>query len=206
MGQYLEEAEQNKQNLDKKQAQIKHGWIGFPSKPGIQLPVNAQTDLKVQKPIPFQEPVLNNKNSEVKKAVKMPDPTNFRKTNPTNVSVEQVDPDIQQFILTNLRNSFNDLVGMTDVKRIIQETIILPKLRPDLFEGLRSPPRGILLYGPTGNGKTFIAKVVASEAGCTFFNLSASSLVSKFMGDSEKMLRKVFAVAYQLAPSIIFVD
>lgn len=214
MSQYLEEAEQNKLNQEKKQAQLQHGWLGFPSKPGLLAPTKLANsgDIKVdQVPPPSSSPQQPQQHAqkgqlaEQKKAVEQPNPTNFRNSKPV-ASLDKVDPDVQQFILTDLKNSFNDLVGMNDVKRVIQEAIILPKLRPDLFEGLRSPPRGILLYGPPGNGKTFIAKIVAAESGCTFFNLSASSLVSKFMGDSEKMLRKVFAAAYQLAPSIIFVD
>lgn len=62
------------------------------------------------------------------------------------------------------------------------------------------------MYGPPGNGKTFMAKAIATESGCTFFNLSASSLMSKYVGDSEKMLKRIFAEAYKLSPSIIFID
>lgn len=110
--------------------------------------------------------------------------------------IDKQSEDIQQYIVKDLGLKFSDIVGMDDIRRSIQEVIVLPRLRPDLFEGIRSPPRGILLYGPPGNGKTFIAKVIASEAKCTFFNLSASSLLSKYVGDSEKMLKKIFSTAY----------
>lgn len=60
--------------------------------------------------------------------------------------------------------------------------MIFPQKRPDLFEGIRSPPKGILLYGPPGNGKTFIVKALAKESGCVFYGLSAGSILNKFVG------------------------
>lgn len=84
--------------------------------------------------------------------------------------------------------------------------ILLPNLRPDIYQGIRSPPRGILLYGPPGNGKTFLAKAIAGESDCKFLSLSASSIVSKYMGDSEKVVKALFLYARCVQPTVIFID
>lgn len=74
---------------------------------------------------------------------------------------QKMDEDVQNVVCTDIKVGFQDIVGMDDVKEILYESVIFPQKRPDLFEGIRSPPRGILLYGPPGNGKTFIVKALA---------------------------------------------
>jgi len=101
---------------------------------------------------------------------------------------------------------FSDVKGLEDVKQALFETIILPTSCPDIFTGIRAPPRGLLLYGSPGNGKTMIAKAVATACKSTFFNISTSALVSKYVGESEKLMKALFTLARERAPSVIFID
>ncbi|KAA8903401.1 hypothetical protein TRICI_005691 [Trichomonascus ciferrii] len=101
---------------------------------------------------------------------------------------------------------WDDIAGLEKAKSSLKETVVYPFLRPDLFSGLREPARGMLLFGPPGTGKTMLARAVATESHSTFFSISASSLTSKFLGESEKLVRALFYMARQFAPSIIFVD
>ena len=101
---------------------------------------------------------------------------------------------------------WGDIAGLEIAKNALRETVVYPFLRPDLFSGLREPARGMLLFGPPGTGKTMLARAVATESRSTFFSISASSLTSKFLGESEKLVRALFGLARTLAPSIIFVD
>jgi len=102
--------------------------------------------------------------------------------------------------------SWEDIAGCEDAKRCLQEMVVLPALRADLFTGLRAPARGLLLFGPPGTGKTLLAKACATESQATFFSISASSLTSKWVGEAEKLVRTLFTLAAERAPSVIFVD
>ena len=120
---------------------------------------------------------------------------------------DEMDQKVESEIMVKNPNvKFSDIIGMNDMKQTLYEIIIVPQIRPDFFTGIRKPQRGILLFGPPGTGKTMIAKAIASECKSTFFNISASSLTSKWVGESEKTVKSLFKIAYKKVPSIIFID
>lgn len=101
---------------------------------------------------------------------------------------------------------WTDVAGLESAKQALQEAVILPVKFPQFFTGKRKPWRAFLLYGPPGTGKSYLAKAVATEADSTFYSISSSDLVSKWMGESEKLVSNLFQMARECAPSIIFID
>lgn len=110
-------------------------------------------------------------------------------------------------ILTDKPNvKWEDVAGLDAAKEALKEAVILPIKFPHLFQGKRQPWKGILLYGPPGTGKSYLAKAVATEANSTFFSVSSSDLVSKWMGESERLVKQLFNMARENKPAIIFID
>ncbi|XP_069467390.1 outer mitochondrial transmembrane helix translocase isoform X4 [Ambystoma mexicanum] len=108
----------------------------------------------------------------------------------------------------NMQVTWSDIAGLDEIITDLKDTVILPIQKKHLFENSRllQPPKGVLLYGPPGCGKTLIAKATAKEAGCRFINLQPSTLTDKWYGESQKLAAAVFSLAVKLQPSIIFID
>ncbi|KAF2760682.1 AAA-domain-containing protein [Pseudovirgaria hyperparasitica] len=128
------------------------------------------------------------------------------KTLPRGIDEAAAKQILNEIVIQGDEVHWDDVAGLDIAKAALKETVVYPFLRPDLFMGLREPARGMLLFGPPGTGKTMLARAVATESRSTFFAISASSLTSKFLGESEKLVRALFALAKAIAPSIIFVD
>ena len=120
-----------------------------------------------------------------------------------NVSAEPV-----EMVETNIPEvTYEDVGGLGDAVSKIREMVEIPLKHPELFERLGvEPPKGVLLYGPPGTGKTLLARAVANESEANFISIAGPEVVSKWVGESEKKLRKIFEDAEKNAPSIIFID
>jgi transitional endoplasmic reticulum ATPase len=105
------------------------------------------------------------------------------------------------------RTTYEDVGGLHDEIQRVREMVELPLRHPELFQRLGiEPPKGVLLHGPPGCGKTLLARAVANESEATFFSINGPEIMSKFYGESEARLREIFQQAQQNAPSIIFID
>lgn len=130
---------------------------------------------------------------------------------PVDERLKSLEPKMIELIMNEIMDHgppvhWEDIAGVEFAKATIKEIVVWPMMRPDIFTGLRGPPKGILLFGPPGTGKTLIGKCIASQSGATFFSISASSLTSKWVGEGEKMVRALFAVARCQQPAVIFID
>ena len=105
--------------------------------------------------------------------------------------------------------SFDDVGGLDSIIKDLRESVIFPLTQPHFFSANRnllSAPKGVLLYGPPGCGKTMLAKALAKESRACFINLHISTLTEKYYGDSNKIVAAVFSLARKLQPCIIFID
>ena len=117
------------------------------------------------------------------------------------IAAQLVDPD-------SIETSWEDIAGLDDIIDDIKATVILPLKSPDLFDrsDLHQAPKGVLLHGPPGCGKTMLAKATAKEAGARFINLEVPALTDKWYGESQKLAAAVFTLAIKVQPCIIFID
>lgn len=114
---------------------------------------------------------------------------------------------LRSTIVTDTPNvSWDDIAGLEQAKEALKEAVVLPVRFPSMFTGSREPWKGILLYGPPGTGKSYLAKAVATEAKSSFFSVSSADLVSKWQGESEKLVKALFDLAREKRPSVIFID
>ena len=117
-----------------------------------------------------------------------------------------VDTVLRDVVQRALGVTFQDIAALDTAKRLLSEAVVLPLMVPEFFTGIREPWKGVLLFGPPGTGKTLLAKAVCGLNQSSFFNCPSSSLVSKYRGESEKIVRCLFEAARLLAPSVVFLD
>jgi proteasome regulatory subunit len=157
--------------------------------PNLVVNISSKIDPKTLKP--GISVALNNRGSEIVEVL------GFRE-----------DPFVTAMKLVEKPNTrYSDIGGLEEQIREIREVVELPLKNPDLFRRLGiEPPKGILLYGPPGVGKTLLARAVAGETNATFIRLVASELAQKFIGEGARIVREVFALARKHAPSIVLID
>eukprot|EP01006_Ploeotia_vitrea_P053142 TRINITY_DN67759_c5_g1_i1.p1 TRINITY_DN67759_c5_g1~~TRINITY_DN67759_c5_g1_i1.p1 ORF type:complete len:439 (+),score=53.45 TRINITY_DN67759_c5_g1_i1:40-1356(+) len=151
---------------------------------------------------------LSTKNNETKAH---DDPTTPGATNKAKVKQDgeraALRESLREAIVQERPNiAWDDVAGLFEAKKALRQAVVLPLKLPHIFKGTRRAWKGILLYGPPGTGKTFLAKAVASQCNSTFFSISSSNLMSKWLGESERLVRNMFEMAREYSPSIIFID
>lgn len=121
---------------------------------------------------------------------------------------DEIDPTVSVMKLEKAPiETYADIGGLDEQVREIKETVELPLTNPELYEDIGIvPPKGVILYGEPGTGKTLLAKAVANQTSATFLTVVGSELVKKEAGEGPKLVREIFRAAEELAPTIIFID
>ncbi len=160
----------------------------------------------------YNHPVYEQKKAEIEKKIEELESKKKKIANKEGGSGEddedaKLKEQLSGTLVTEMPNvSWDDVAGLENAKRALKEAVILPIQYPQLFEGKRQPWKGILLYGPPGTGKSYLAKAAATETKGRFFSVSAANIVSKFMGESERLIKALFELARKNKPAVIFID
>ncbi len=147
--------------------------------------------------------------AEALKAMLTPDEplSTTKKDSPSNDDAENFKQALKSTIVGKTPNvKWTDIAGLEQAKEALKEAVVLPVRFPRMFTDGREPWKGILLYGPPGTGKSYLAKAVATEAKSAFFSVSSADLISKWQGESEKLVKALFEMAREQRPSVIFID
>ncbi|MEE9163733.1 MAG: CDC48 family AAA ATPase [Thermoplasmata archaeon] len=195
-GMPIEGESEDREALLAEMARITHGFVGadlaaLVREAAMKTLRRYLPDIELDKPIP----------AEVLEKMRVV-PGDFRE------ALKEVEPSALREVLVEIpRVKWDDLGGLHEVKEQLVEAVEMPIKNPDAFRrmGIR-PPRGILLYGAPGTGKTLLAKAVATESEANFISIKGPEVMSKWVGESEKAVRQIFKKAKQVAPCVVFLD
>ncbi|KPP77706.1 fidgetin-like [Scleropages formosus] len=164
----------------------------------------------------FASPIIGEHNDEHRQHLSHPMPgsgvgTATSSTHPAEEQLKGSEPHLVELVTTEVVQQgppvdWSDIAGLELAKATIKEEVLWPMLRPDVFSGLTALPRSILLFGPQGTGRTLLGRCIASQLGAVFLHLSSSALVTKWLGEGEKIVRASFLVARCRQPAVVFIS
>ncbi|BFZ62869.1 mitochondrial dynamin GTPase Msp1 [Saitoella coloradoensis] len=163
-----------------------------------------------QRLLPFIDPQVAARQQSKKKAEKIKEKLGWRK----DMELDEWEEVIATEVIApeDINVTFDDIGGLDDIVASLRESVIYPLTFPELFQttsassALSAAPKGVLLYGPPGCGKTMLGRALAKESGATFINVHISTLTNKWFGESNKLVKALFGLANKVQPAIIFID